>query len=174
MMNIHNRRLFKTQVADVASSNTRPKLKIWPAGMLAILFSIPFAALALSETHRLKPAATSQLPTPDWSQQPSGEVKVDNSHPLAPSVDSSSENRANGTNNSDANLEVNVNGEQIKVPDNGSVHKVITDENGSTQTVIDIKSNESNTSTSTRQSVKSEIKSTGGGNTSITVESSNR
>ncbi len=77
----------------------------------------------------------------------------------------------NGGNSTDSDVNISVNGENISIPENGSVHKTIKSEDGNTN--VDISRSTSNTGTSLNSNVSSSkvrVNSSVQANSSINIQ----
>jgi cytoskeletal protein RodZ len=135
-------------------------LKEKPARMAAAIAAliIPGAALgwwyysfamSLGAVTPLRPAVDSsdlQVPDPQSSPEAVSDSSTTTTPTSSPDQADVNINSSSNTNSSQTNVEVN--GQQVVVPENGSTHQVIESENGKTTVDINVNSNTSGSSES--------------------------
>jgi hypothetical protein len=172
-----NKKLPSTQSRAFFNSITRSwNLNPKSAFLLAVLLSTPvFAVPLLGADHSDSESNREIISAPTTGQRGEAETNIEASQESAlASVSSETSSSTSGSvhNSNDTQVEINVNGEQISVPPNSSVHRVIEHENGNGQTVVDVQTNQSGNSSSFTHSVStsSVTTSSSNGGASVTVQ----
>ncbi|PJE65599.1 hypothetical protein COU91_00760 [Candidatus Saccharibacteria bacterium CG10_big_fil_rev_8_21_14_0_10_47_8] len=130
-------------------------------GKIAGLATALFGVFVWQTVGAVNAPATGLLPPAQTDNQALLEVQSNTPAPLDAAVPTTG-----AVNSSSADINVNVNGQDVAIPSEGSVHKVINDGNGTTTIDVNVQNNSSGSSNN-RSYVHSNLNINSSSNTSV-------